>query len=110
MVGYEIALIKLSVKIMNFTKARPLQSRLFEKFCEKMGGNHKLLLLHSEVRYLSRGKVLKRLVELREEVAYYLDEKNDYVKFLRDEKFILKLTYLAGIFSKLNKLNLYLQG
>lgn len=36
--------------------------------------------------------------------------KNDYVKFLRDVKFILKLTYLADIFSKLNELNLYLQG
>ncbi|CAI6344305.1 unnamed protein product [Macrosiphum euphorbiae] len=104
------SVLNTSVKIVNFIKARPLQSRLFEKLCEEMGSIHKSLLLHTEVRWLSRGKVLTRLVELREEVTYYLDEKNDYVKFLRDVKFILKLTYLADIFSKLNELNLYLQG
>uniref|UniRef100_A0A2S2Q132 Zinc finger BED domain-containing protein 5 n=1 Tax=Sipha flava TaxID=143950 RepID=A0A2S2Q132_9HEMI len=96
------SVLNTSVKIVNYIKAKPLQSRLFEKLCEEMGSNHKLLLLHSEVRWLSRGKVLTRLVELREEVTYYLDEKTDYIKFLCDEKFILKLTYLADIFSKLN--------
>jgi hypothetical protein len=49
-------------------------------------------------------------VELREEVAVFLDEKRDLAKSLRDEEFIPKLTYLADIFSKLNELNLYLQG
>jgi len=41
------------------------------------------------------------------------ERKNDYVKFLRDEKFILKRIYLAlleVILSKLNEFNLYLQG
>jgi len=103
------SVLNTSVLIVNFIKARPLHSRLFEKLCEEMDSIHKSLLLHTEVRWLSRGKVLTRLVELREEVTYYLDEKNDYVKFLRDEKFILKFTFLADIFSKLNELNLYLQ-
>jgi len=39
-----------------------------------------------------------------------LDKKKGYVKFLCDEKFILKLTKLAVIFFKLNEVNLYLQG
>jgi hypothetical protein len=49
-------------------------------------------------------------VELREEVAYFLEEKTDLTHSLYSEEFILKLTYLADIFSKLNELNLYLQG
>ena len=102
--------LNTSVKIVNFIKSKPLQSRLFEKMCEEMGSNHRTLLLHTEIRWLSRGKVLTRLGELREEVAMFLEGKCDFAKCLRDEEFILRLTYLADIFSKLNKLNLYLQG
>ncbi|XP_050523920.1 zinc finger BED domain-containing protein 5-like [Daktulosphaira vitifoliae] len=69
--------LNTSVKIVNFIKTRPLQSRLFERLCEEMGSSHKSLLLHTDVRWLSRGKVLTRLVELREEVALFLKEKTD---------------------------------
>ncbi|KRY26810.1 Zinc finger BED domain-containing protein 5 [Trichinella spiralis] len=101
--------LNTAVKIINLIKSKPLESRLFEKLCEEMGSSHKSLLFHSEVRWLSRGKVLTRLVELREEVAVFLKGQSDYSKVLQDEKFVLKLTYLADIFSKLNELNLYLQ-
>ena len=63
--------LNITVKIVNLIKARPLQSSLFEKHCEEMGSNHKSLLLHEEVHWLSRGKVLTRLVELRKEFAFF---------------------------------------
>jgi hypothetical protein len=49
-------------------------------------------------------------VELREEVAMFLDENSDLAKSLRDEELIPNLTYLAYMFLKFNELNLYLQG
>uniref|UniRef100_A0A8C4S176 HAT C-terminal dimerisation domain-containing protein n=1 Tax=Erpetoichthys calabaricus TaxID=27687 RepID=A0A8C4S176_ERPCA len=101
--------LNTAVKIVNYIKTKPLQARLFQKLCEEMGSLHTSLLLHTEVRWLSRGKVLTRLVELRNEVTIYLEGKTEYIESLLDKEFILKLTYLADI-SKLNELNLYLQG
>lgn len=101
-----------AIKIVNFIKSKPLQSRLIQKLCEEMGSVHKSLRLHTEVRWLSKGKVLTKLVELREEVAIYLNEhkQDEYTSNLRDVKYVVLLTYLADIFSKLNDLNLQLKG
>lgn len=101
--------LNTSIKIVNCLKSKSLQPRLFEKLCEEMGGPHTSLFLHTESRWLSRGKVLTRLVELREDVAMLLDDKSDLVKWLRNKEFMLALSYLADVFSKLNELNLYLQ-
>jgi hypothetical protein len=56
------------VKTVNFIKSKPLNSRLFSVLCQEMGSEHTSLLLHTEVRRLSRGKVLTRVFELRDEV------------------------------------------
>ena len=53
------------VKIVNSIKARPLQSRMFSKLCDELGSEHSSLLLHTEVRRLSRGKIVERVFQLR---------------------------------------------
>ncbi|KAK2727285.1 hypothetical protein QYM36_007954, partial [Artemia franciscana] len=64
-----------AVKVINFIKARPLNSRMFKLLCQEMGSEHQHLLLHTEVRWLSRGKILNRLFELRQEVHMFLLEQ-----------------------------------
>ena len=44
------------VKIVNHIKGSPLNSRLFAVLCDDMQANHKQLLFHSSVRWLSREK------------------------------------------------------
>ena len=76
-----------------------------------MGFTHRTLLLHAEIRWLSRGWLLKRLCDLREEIIIFLlDKICDLVQYFKDIDWNMKLCYLADIFQLLNELNLSLQG
>ncbi len=102
-----------AVKIVNFIKSRPLQSRLFTAFCIEMGAEHQQLLLHTEVRWLSRGKVLTRLYELRVETKLFLeqhDKEQRFHPYITSLDWIARLAYLSDIYEKVNVLNLSLQG
>jgi len=79
--------------------------------CDEMGSDEQNFLFHSEVRWLSRGEVLKRLYELRKEVELFLiDKKSDLSHYLQDKKWEAMLAYFSDIFFYINELNLKLQG
>ena len=99
------------VKMINLIKSRPLNSHLFGFLCQEMGSGHKQLLLHTEVRWFTRGRVLQWLYELWEEVKLLLTEiKSDLAKHLDDTMWLASLSYLVDIFDRLSGLNLSLQG
>jgi hypothetical protein len=80
---------------MNFVKAHPLNSHLFAVLCEEMLADHKSLLLHLEVRWLSRGKVLKQLVEVKKEVRRFLQVSGSPLyQHFSDKKWLALLSYL----------------
>ena len=84
---------------------------MFTIMCNDMGAEHDKLLLHTEVRWLSRGKVLLRLFELRAEVRLFLiDINSPFQNLFCDDVWLSKLAYLADVFRFLNELNISLQG
>ncbi|XP_064110328.1 zinc finger BED domain-containing protein 5-like [Macrobrachium nipponense] len=100
-----------AVKIVNYIISRPLKARLLASLCKDMGSDHEALLLHTEIRWLSRGKVFTRLYQLRDEVLLFLLESgSEFSVFMTDSNWLGKLVYLSCIFDKLNELNLSIQG
>ena len=99
------------VQTVNFIRGRALNHRLFKKFCDEIGAEHGVLLYHTEVRWLSRGSVLTRVVELQDEILEFLKhQQSPLARHFEDHHFIVRLGYLADIFSLLNDLNISMQG
>ena len=83
----------------------------FFKNCEEMDSENVTVLLHTEVRWLSRGKVLTRVFKLGREISVFLAEKNhEYATNFFDHKWVSKLAYLASVFDVLSILKTSLQG
>ena len=100
------------VEIVNYIKSRPIKSRLFEELCKSMDSQHVRLLVHTDVRWLSRGRVLTRVHELQKElIVFYDKEKHErFCKYLRCEFWMAKMEYLAEIFGPLNIVNSSMQS
>ncbi|CAG5015817.1 unnamed protein product [Parnassius apollo] len=104
--------LKLCIKIVNYIKKSALNTRLFAALCEDLGTEHKTLLFHTEVRWLSKGNMLTRLFELRDEVIQFLDIQKQTELFVEFKTPWVQVifAYLSDIFDSLNTLNLKLQG
>lgn len=70
-------------------------------------------LLHAEVRELSRGKVVSRDFELKNEIRIFFFsnfiEVTKYTTYYNNFKWLCRVAYLADIFNSLNSLNMSLQ-
>jgi hypothetical protein len=100
--------MNLVINVVNFIKSKALNSRLFSALCEEVGTNYRCLLLHSEIRWLSRGRVVQRIFELRDEVKNFL--KKEIINILSNLMIHFSLvSYLTDIFNQINSLNLSLQ-
>ncbi|XP_047591129.1 SCAN domain-containing protein 3 isoform X1 [Lutra lutra] len=100
-----------TVKIVNYVKSNAFNSRLFSLLCDNMEADHTQLLLHAEMRWLSRGKVLSRMFEIRNELLVFLQSRKPvWSQLFRDVNWTAGLAYLSDIFSIFNDLNVSMQG
>ena len=102
-------LLKQVVSVINWIKSRPLNERLFKQLCVDMEECHIRLLLHTRVRWLSKGNCLERFVNLYDTILKFAGEREEF-QFLKSSESKALISYLADIFGKLNALNKELQG
>ena len=100
------------IKVINYVKSSALNTRLFSKLCKDMDADHTALLYQTQVCWLSKGNMLSRIFELREEVKLFLvaKQKHDLLLAFGGDGFSTYLAYLADIFEALNQINKKLQG
>ena len=103
--------LSTAISAVNFIRGRALNHRLFRALCEEVGAQHIVLLFHTEVRWLSRGRMLTRVFEMREEICQFLrKQSSNLVDDFDNRDFTIRLAYMADIFSHLNELNTSMQG
>ena len=98
--GKKIQMKNVMDVVVNFIRARALNHRQFTSFLSSMESEYGELLYYTEVRWLSRGNVLKRFMAMKE---------ND-IPELSNPTFISNLAFLTDLADHLNTLNRSLQG
>jgi hypothetical protein len=68
------------------------------------------LITHTEIRWLSRGKVLEWFLNLLPQVKEFLLSRNEICLELEQKPWLMKLGFLTDLTVKLKELNLKLQG
>jgi hypothetical protein len=56
------------VAMVNYIKTRAVKIKLFKVMFKEAGARHETLVLHTNIRWLSKGKVFSRFYELRNEL------------------------------------------
>ncbi|CAH1989553.1 unnamed protein product [Acanthoscelides obtectus] len=104
-----VHLVHLVIDAVNRIRSNALNTRLFAQLCEENDEHFHQLLLHTEVRWLSKGLCLTRLFALFEAILEFLDTKD---KILKENlmKRNTDIAYLTDLFTKFNMVNLQLQG
>ncbi|XP_069077106.1 general transcription factor II-I repeat domain-containing protein 2-like [Pleurodeles waltl] len=98
------------VKIINSIWAKAKQHRSFKLFVEEISAEYGDFLLHTRIRWLSRGRVLRRFLSLLPEVKAFMESRNEDVTQLSSTEWLLDLAFLTDVTEQLNVLNCELQG
>ena len=104
------------MKLVNFFRSTStLQHRLLRIFFSVNDASYKDLLVRNNVRWLSRGRMLKRFWSIRKELMTFLENNNNvkakvFLAFVRDEKKMEIVGFLTDMMSHFNNLNVKLQG
>ena len=98
------------IKIDNLFKKVNFIHREFTALLNDVEYDYKDFPYYIEVRWLSSHKVLKRFLQLLEEIVLFLEIKDYDCSELKDVNWIQDLAFLVDITGHLSQLNINLQG
>ncbi|XP_063220238.1 SCAN domain-containing protein 3-like isoform X1 [Bacillus rossius redtenbacheri] len=100
---------KVIVKVINFFAAKPLNKCLLRVFLQDLSAPHFDLILHTDVRWLSRGKTISCVWELFEEIKAFISSSGYAPQFpqLYKDDFKVTLAFIVDLFEYLNEVRKY---
>ncbi|XP_023254026.1 general transcription factor II-I repeat domain-containing protein 2B-like [Seriola lalandi dorsalis] len=101
--------MEVVVRTVNFIRSRGLNHRQFDSPLREKDHNYGLPY-HTEVRWLSRGAVLRRFFDLREEIKQFVEKKGKPVLEFQSTEWMQDLAFMVDVTEHLNNLNKMLQG
>ena len=101
--------LHIVITTVNKIKSSALKDRIFRQLCQTNEMEFERLLLHTEVRWLSKGKCLCRFYSLFDTIVEFLQEDNlELMQLVLATK--SDIAYLTDLYEKFNAMNLQLQG
>ncbi|XP_028656972.2 protein ZBED8-like [Erpetoichthys calabaricus] len=102
--------LTIIIRAVSKIKSNAKNDRMFRQLCQDNNEDFIKLLLHTQVRWLSKGTSLARFVALYDSVIQFFESNNEtnlcqQLKTVKNDAF-----YLADIFKRFNDVNLQLQG
>jgi hypothetical protein len=98
------------IKLINFLKSRALNHRQFNEFLKNLGSEYGDVIYNTEVRWLSRGAMLKRVYNLKNDIQLFVEMKEYRFPHFEDKEWMCDFAFLVDITQHLNDLNMELQG
>ncbi|CAB4065751.1 unnamed protein product [Lepeophtheirus salmonis] len=98
------------IKIINSIHAKANQHRSFKLLLQDLSPGHSDLLLHTEVKWLSRRKILHRFCLLLNEIEAFMESREEDTTLYSDAEGLLDLAFLIDTTDILNQVNGQLQA
>ena len=104
--------LTIVIKVVNLIKSKQhaLNTRLFKELCNENEEDFETLVMHTKVRWLSKGNCLIRFWNLFSSIVQFLEQNHhaDLAVSVTENKH--SIAYLTDIFTKFNFANKELQG
>ncbi|KII60696.1 General transcription factor II-I repeat domain-containing protein 2B [Thelohanellus kitauei] len=101
--------MEVVVGCINFVKSRTLNRRQFREYLADIFEEYEDISYSTKVRWLSKGKMLKRFYDLRQEIADFLDTKGYHTNEIKIAEWLCHLAFLVDVTGYLNEISIEFQ-
>jgi hypothetical protein len=89
--------VTVVAKLVNYIRSQGLNHRQFQQFLSDMDSENGDVLYYTEVRWLSRGRMLKRVYDLKLEINLFLHVKRKSFSQLTDHDWMCDFSFCVDI-------------